>query len=184
MSAARISSSSTSLSLHVHIVLIQTTHTTTFPQTLRSNSYLSSVEATQSFQHFPFLEPFFASWEKDWWPYGPFLEVAGLTTPTDQLFSDNWNVPLVLCAVYLILCFGGRVFMSGRAPFDLKYPLAGWNIFLATFSFIGASRTVPQLIANLQIHGLDATMCMSADRGLRRGSVGILDSRVCSVEAA
>lgn len=35
--------------------------------------------------------------------------------------------------------------MCSFKPFDLRGPLAYWNLFLSVFSWIGAFRTVPYL---------------------------------------
>jgi len=56
------------------------------------------------------------------------------------------NLPLYFIAGYLIVIFGGRHLMKDRKAFDLKEPLAYWNLFLALFSFCGMVRVVPYLI--------------------------------------
>lgn len=48
--------------------------------------------------------------------------------------------------IYLVAVFGIQKIMANRKPFDLKWPLAYWNLLLAAFSFIGMIRTVPHLL--------------------------------------
>jgi hypothetical protein len=52
--------------------------------------------------------------------------------------------------------------MSSREAMDLKVPLAMWNLFLATFSFIGMTQTVPQLMYNLNAMSLTDNLCSEA----------------------
>ena len=71
-----------------------------------------------------------------------------------QWTRDHPYTPFVICAVYLAAIFFGKRYMnqriaSGGQRFDLRYPLAYWNAFLSLFSFIGAMRTVPELLYRL-----------------------------------
>lgn len=45
--------------------------------------------------------------------------------------------------VYVITIFGGQRIMKNYKPFNLRMPLAYWNLLLSVFSFIGVSRVVP-----------------------------------------
>lgn len=60
--------------------------------------------------------------------------------------KDHWATAVVICAVYLMLVFGGKAVMSSRKPFDLRIALSVWNALLATFSAIGFVRTAPHLL--------------------------------------
>lgn len=57
--------------------------------------------------------------------------------------AQNFQVPVIATALYLLMCYVGPKIMEKRAAFDLVYPLALWNAFLCVFSFIGMCRTVP-----------------------------------------
>ncbi len=39
-----------------------------------------------------------------------------------------------------------QIYNQDRPPFDLKKPLAAWNLFLALFSWAGVFRTVPYVL--------------------------------------
>ena len=56
--------------------------------------------------------------------------------------TDNYMIPVIAICLYLTMCFGGRRLMEGQKAFSLRFPLALWNMFLSTFSFLGMIRTV------------------------------------------
>lgn len=69
-----------------------------------------------------------------------------------------------VCIVgYLLFCYFGIKIMKNREPFDLRYSLAAWNLFLSVFSFWGASRTVPHMLYILSTQEFDQTVCNRAD---------------------
>ncbi|GLE06627.1 hypothetical protein PINS_up016021 [Pythium insidiosum] len=80
---------------------------------------------------------------------------------------------LALCAAYLVVCFGGRWVMQNRQPFDLRIPLAMWNLGLATFSFMGAVRTVPFLLNTIYRRGIYNSVCASPRPHYGHGPVGL-----------
>ncbi|KAI9913506.1 hypothetical protein PsorP6_005703 [Peronosclerospora sorghi] len=58
-----------------------------------------------------------------------------------SLCEESMSVALGSCAPYLILCSVGRRIMRDlKPPFKLKGALSIWNLSLATFSALGASR--------------------------------------------
>lgn len=63
--------------------------------------------------------------------------------------------------------------MRDRKPFDLKGPLALWNLGLAVFSFMGAMRTVPQLLNNLYQNDFYYSICEPAPRTFGLGAAGM-----------
>lgn len=84
--------------------------------------------------------------------------------PSETLKFANNNWPLVfgLCAVYLVMVFQGPVLMNSIMKdkgLELKYPLAAWNALLSVFSFIGCSRTVPYLLAQIISTPYRSTVC-------------------------
>ena len=63
--------------------------------------------------------------------------------------------------------------MRNRKAFDLKYGLAVWNLFLAVFSFIGATRLVPHLLYGLAINHHSYFFCRSAPEAYGLGVSGL-----------
>nr|XP_040578120.1 elongation of very long chain fatty acids protein 6-like isoform X1 [Lepeophtheirus salmonis] len=60
--------------------------------------------------------------------------------------EQNWSrVCLLASSVYMIIIFGGQYIMSARERFEMQNVLTFWNIFLALFSLMGFSRTLPEL---------------------------------------
>ena len=62
---------------------------------------------------------------------------------------------------YLAFIFLGNKWMKTREAWDLKALLAGWNLFLAVFSLIGAARTVPQLLGAWHQYGFSYTVALA-----------------------
>lgn len=60
---------------------------------------------------------------------------------------------------YLIAIFAIKRQMSKREAFELKGPLIAWNLLLAVFSFIGACRTLPEVIGLVAENGLNGALC-------------------------
>lgn len=52
--------------------------------------------------------------------------------------------------------------MKDRKPFDLRYPLAAWNLFLSVFSAWGMIKTVPHLLFLVATLPFDKTVCNPA----------------------
>lgn len=101
----------------------------------------------QLYQWFPFIEPIYLDYEKNYDP-----------------FPGKWIVlipefPIVACIVYMLFCYLGTKVMSGRKPFDLQWPLAFWNLGLSIFSFIGMVRTGPHLFWYLYKFGFNEIIC-------------------------
>ncbi|RLN46921.1 hypothetical protein BBJ28_00003068 [Nothophytophthora sp. Chile5] len=96
--------------------------------------------------------------------------------------KDSMPIALSLCGVYLVLCFAGRWIMRDLKPFNLKVyvateravrPLALWNLGLATFSAIGASRTVPFLINTVYHRGVYHSVCAPPEPHYGHGPVAL-----------
>ena len=99
---------------------------------------------------------------------------------------------LYISAIYLVLCYVGTRVMANRKPFGLKKyvnvsgimrmqwgspdglvrALAGWNLLLAVFSFMGALRTVPHLIYLAVTRGVYGSICWPAEPSYGCGAVG------------
>ena len=63
--------------------------------------------------------------------------------------------------------------MATRERFDLRNNLAMWNLFLCTFSFMGAIRTVPHLMYNLTNMSLEQTMTTVSAHDWGDGACGL-----------
>jgi len=119
------------------------------------------TEYYQLFQHYPFLRYFYTSYESN-------FDVSPYSS-----FADNHPIlPIVICAAYIVFCFGGQYIMKSRQRFDLRYPLAYWNLFLSVFSFFGMIRTVPHLVHNLTHLSFEDTICLPAGQSYGSGANG------------
>lgn len=79
---------------------------------------------------------------------------------TRTWMQDNWTKGFYYCGIYMILIFGGQYLMQNRPRFELRGVLVLWNTLLATFSVVGATRTVPELLTTLSHHGLYHSICV------------------------
>lgn len=70
--------------------------------------------------------------------------------------SNHVELPIFASAIYLVMVFYAPSLI--KKPFSLKRPLAVWNLILAVFSIMGASRTVPVFIKSLRI-GFGYSIC-------------------------
>jgi len=86
---------------------------------------------------------------------------------------SRWWMSYVVVTFYLIGLWVGTSSMRHRQPFDLKKPLAAWNLFLAVFSFIGTLRTAPVLLTMLNTHGFSYSLCRAAAPGYGDGPSGL-----------
>jgi elongation of very long chain fatty acids protein 6 len=119
-------------------------------------------EYYQLFQHFPALEPFYFEIEKKFNPE-PFVSFA----------RDHPMLPIYICIGYVSFCFGGQYIMKNRDRFDLRYPLAYWNLFLSVFSFMGMIRTMPHLLHNILNMTFENTICYPAHQAYGSGANGL-----------
>lgn len=79
---------------------------------------------------------------------------------TRTWMQDNWTLGFYYVGVYMILIFGGQYLMQNRPRFKLRGILCLWNTLLATFSIMGACRTVPEFLHTLTQHGLYHSVCV------------------------
>eukprot|EP00096_Caligus_rogercresseyi_P008951 TRINITY_DN2941_c0_g1_i4.p1 TRINITY_DN2941_c0_g1~~TRINITY_DN2941_c0_g1_i4.p1 ORF type:complete len:329 (+),score=65.82 TRINITY_DN2941_c0_g1_i4:280-1266(+) len=80
-----------------------------------------------------------------------------------EWMGANWRrVVLLASSLYMILIFGGRYLMSHRERYEVRSLLTAWNVFLALFSLMGFSRTLPELfhVLNLSPPGLYTSLCV------------------------
>lgn len=81
-------------------------------------------------------------------------------TETKVWMTKNWTNCFYYCGIYMILIFGGKHYMSTRPRFELRGVLALWNTLLASFSIIGLTRTLPELVHVLKHYGFYHSVCI------------------------
>ncbi|KAL3283003.1 hypothetical protein HHI36_006160 [Cryptolaemus montrouzieri] len=79
-----------------------------------------------------------------------------------EWMKRQWNVGYTLCVIYVIAIFSGQYLMKTRPKFEFRRPLVFWNVFLAVFSIIGASRTYPEMSHILRNYGWYHSVCNSS----------------------
>lgn len=100
------------------------------------------------------------------------FEQAFHPDPAVAFVRANTVPVLLICAAYLTFCYVGQKIMAERKAFDLRLPLAAWNLFLSLFSFIGMLRTVPYLLAKILTVSYEETVCTPATESYGTGPVG------------
>ena len=71
------------------------------------------------------------------------LERDFKAAPAVKFAGENWPLAIAVVIIYLMgIQIGTRFMAKCEKPFDLKYLLAFWNLFLCVFSFIGMVNTV------------------------------------------
>mmetsp|Transcript_40746 Transcript_40746/g.93743 ORF Transcript_40746/g.93743 Transcript_40746/m.93743 type:complete len:297 (+) Transcript_40746:84-974(+) len=120
------------------------------------------VELTQLPDRFPLLGYLYTNFEKTY-----------NCTPGVEFAKANPMIPIVLVSVYMASIYFGQKYMATRERFDLRNNLAMWNLFLCTFSFMGAMRTVPHLMYNLTNMSLEQTMTQVSANDWGDGATGL-----------
>lgn len=108
------------------------------------------------------FKPFYFEWERQ-------VDVV----PVSALMKDNNWIPVTCVIVYGVLILWGIPFMRDRKPFDLRWSLAAWNLFLSAFSFFGMVRTWPHVAYNLWSIGFEQTLCTPAIKTYGCGATGL-----------
>lgn len=75
--------------------------------------------------------------------------------------DHNWHQSFYWSALYLVLVFGCQSYMKNRPPFNLRYPLVLWNLFLALFSICGTIRMIPGFLHTIQEFGIHYSICFA-----------------------
>ena len=101
------------------------------------------------------------------------IESSYDSVPGINYANDHPFIPIGVVAGYLALCYYGRMFMANREPFDLRKPLAYWNLLLSMFSFVGMSRTIPTLVYNLHSMSLSDNLCTAPRTSFGTGACGL-----------
>ncbi|XP_065164278.1 very long chain fatty acid elongase 6 [Atheta coriaria] len=79
---------------------------------------------------------------------------------TRTWMETNWTLAFYYVGLYMVLIFGGQHWMQSRPRFELRGVLVCWNTALASFSLMGAMRTVPEFITTITHHGLYHSVCI------------------------
>lgn len=103
------------------------------------------------------------------------------STPVDHFDANsisewmyaNMQVPVIACILYMVFVFGVQRLMVDREAYDLRGPLGLWNLFLSTFSFLGALNVVPHLFMLIYRDGFQSAMCYSAQANMGTGTAGL-----------
>lgn len=74
--------------------------------------------------------------------------------------DSNWINGFYYCGLYLLIIFTIKYYMQNRPRFNLRKILVMWNTMLATFSIIGATRTLPELIHVVSNYGIYHSVCV------------------------
>lgn len=112
---------------------------------------------------YPGLASLYSDFEKSYDP-DPILNL---------MVDNNYVVPVAAVVLYLLFCYFGRIVMKDQKPFDLKYPLAAWNLFLSVFSAWGAFRTVPEILHMITHLDFEHTVCRSVYETYGGGASGL-----------
>ncbi len=75
--------------------------------------------------------------------------------------EKNWTISLYICVAYVLFISAGTKFMKNRKAFDLRGPLALWNLGFSVFSIAGLIRCTPELWYVLKgDNGFHRSVCM------------------------
>ena len=75
-------------------------------------------------------------------------------------FNRYWTGCFYYVGIYMLVIFTGQQLMANRPRYELRGPLICWNLMLATFSIIGACRTIPELLYVTRHFGLYHSVCV------------------------
>jgi len=120
------------------------------------------VTLTQLPDRFPLLNYAYTTFEKTY-----------NCTPGVEFAKNHPMIPIALVTIYMASIYFGSKYMATRERFDLRNNLAMWNLFLCTFSFMGAMRTVPHLLFNLTNLSLEQTMTNISAHDWGDGACGL-----------
>eukprot|EP00051_Salpingoeca_urceolata_P006216 m.82504 g.82504 ORF g.82504 m.82504 type:complete len:331 (+) comp14731_c0_seq4:79-1071(+) len=90
-----------------------------------------------------------------------------------EFTKEHAELPVLAVTGYLFFVFYVPELMAKRPPLNLRTVVAVWNVILSTFSIVGVTRTVPHLLAGLQEHGLQFTVCQNPADWYLKGGPGL-----------
>ena len=86
---------------------------------------------------------------------------------------EHMSLPLGIVCAYVMLVFGVAHYKKDKERHDLRMPLVAWNLLLCVFSFMGALRTVPDLMYRLGTsETLSDTICTKSADSWGSGATG------------
>ncbi|KAL8597376.1 hypothetical protein ACOMHN_056139 [Nucella lapillus] len=77
-----------------------------------------------------------------------------------KYMKERWTDSFVYSAFYVIVVFGGQIYMKNRPRYELRPALALWSTILAVFSIIGTIRTLPEFIYAIDKHSWRYSVCV------------------------
>jgi elongation of very long chain fatty acids protein 6 len=122
-----------------------------------------SMRYYQLFHHIPALELLYSGFEKS-------FDVAPIH---ESMVDNNYAIPLLAIVLYLLMVYFGPKLMKNVQPFQLRFQLQVWNLFLATFSAYGAIRTVPHMLYRIGHHTFEQTVCEAPQIAYGSGACGL-----------
>mmetsp|Transcript_26753 Transcript_26753/g.50961 ORF Transcript_26753/g.50961 Transcript_26753/m.50961 type:complete len:321 (-) Transcript_26753:669-1631(-) len=90
-----------------------------------------------------------------------------------EFTKDHAEIPILAVAAYLFIVFYVPDVLKSREPFNLKGAFALWNLFLAIFSTLGVTRTLPHLVSTLSARGFKYTVCEDPTIWYNNGACGL-----------
>lgn len=117
----------------------------------------------QVYHHYPAMAPFYFEFEKNFQAHPSWLGPS----------KDYPMLPVLIVVAYMAFCFFGSKVMEKRERFNLRYPLAYWNLLLCVFSTCGMVRTVPHILHLLSSKSFEYTVCTAADIQYGNGGSGL-----------
>ena len=86
--------------------------------------------------------------------------------------QDNPWFPPVAVAGYFAMIYYGQKYFAQRKPWNLKKPLAAWNLFLSVFSFFGFIRMTFHLVHLYFMNSWLENACDDPETTLGSGTTG------------
>lgn len=93
--------------------------------------------------------------------------------PWIDFTREHTEIPVFAVCTYVWIVFYVPNILKDYGGFKLRVPFAAWNLFLAVFSTIGTSRTVPFLYKSWQNDGFTSTTCKDPKDWYLDGPVGL-----------
>ena len=101
-----------------------------------------------------------------------------LETTFEPVYARDWmrehpGIPFAACLVYALFIVLGQRFFASRKAWNWRGPMAAWNLGLSAFSFVGLTRSLPQLIHNYTHYSLAENFCVDPESHFGSGSTGL-----------
>lgn len=110
-------------------------------------------------------------------PYGKYLytsfEINYDSHASVEFTKNHMMCPVIIVCIYMATVYLGNKYMNNLVRMDLRYTLAYWNAGLSIFSFMGALRTVPELLYRIgSENNLGDTICRNPSKSWGVGPTG------------